>query len=57
MCVSAGRPFVSGKTDVRHIRGATVHSIESNNTDKLPWTAIRPCNIKEHEHIYALLII
>jgi len=36
---------------VRHMRGATAHNIESNNTDKLPWTAINPCKTKRSHAI------
>ncbi|KAH3801801.1 hypothetical protein DPMN_155463 [Dreissena polymorpha] len=43
-CVAAGSPSVSGRTAVRHMSGAMAHSMESSSTDRLPCTAIRPCN-------------
>lgn len=42
-CVSDEHPFISETCDVKHIRGPIAQSKESNSTDKLPCTAIKPC--------------
>ena len=45
--VSSGiAPFSSSTWLVRHVKGPRTHNIESNNTDRLPDTAIWPWKVK-----------